>query len=315
MLQTEIAGANTISPVIPPYQTQQFLSSFIATEEQVLELMKGVDTSKACGYDGDSNRIIKMCSDGFRVYFTRFINMSFSLGHFPSKWKLANVIPIFKNDNRQLKVNCRPVSLLASFSKICEKVVFFYMYSFSMEIGFLYKLQSGFRPGDSAINQLIFFVHKIYEALESGREVGAVFVDISKAFDKVWHADLLCKSEALGVQLPLLQWFESYLLNRKQRVVIEGQSFHWRTINSGVPQGSVIGPLLFLIYIYDIADDLASLPLIYADDTTLFEIVDEPAASAGRLNSDPNMISEWADKCLVTMNPVKSRNVVFFSQA
>ena len=77
MLQTEIAGANTISPVIPPYQTQQFLSSFIATEEQVLELMKGVDTSKA-GYDGDSNRIIKMCSDGFRVYFTRFINVFFT---------------------------------------------------------------------------------------------------------------------------------------------------------------------------------------------------------------------------------------------
>ena len=249
------------------------------------------------------------------VSISLVLSMSFSLGHFPSKWKLANVIPIFKNDNRQLKVNCRPVSLLASFSKICEKVVFFYMYSFSMEIGFLSKLQSGFRPGDSAINQLIFFVHKIYEALESGREVGAVYVDISKAFDKVWHADLLCKSEALGVQLPLLQWFESYLLNRKQRVVIEGQSFHWRTINSGVPQGSVIGPLLFLIYIYDIADDLASLPLIYADDTTLFEIVDEPAASSGRLNSDPNMISEWADKCLVTMNPVKSRNVVFFSQA
>ena len=89
VLQTEIAGANTISPVIPPYQTQQFLSSFIATEEQVLELMKGVDTSKACGYDGDSNRIIKMCSDGFHVYFIRFINMSFSLGHFPSEWKFC----------------------------------------------------------------------------------------------------------------------------------------------------------------------------------------------------------------------------------
>ena len=103
---------------MPPYQTQQFSSSFIATEEQVLELMKGVDTSKACGYDGVNYRIIKMCSDGFHVYFTRFVNMSFSLGHFPSEWKLANVILIFKNDNRQLKVNCRPVPLLASFSKI-----------------------------------------------------------------------------------------------------------------------------------------------------------------------------------------------------
>ena len=114
-------------PVIPPYQTQQFLSPFIATEEQVFELMTGVDTSKACGYDGINNRIVKMCSDGFHVYFTRFINMSFSLGHFHCEWKLANVILIFKNDNRQLKVNCGPVSLLASFSKICEKVVFFYL--------------------------------------------------------------------------------------------------------------------------------------------------------------------------------------------
>ena len=83
-------------PVIPPYQTQQFLSPFIATEEQVLEVMTGVDTSKACGYDGVNNRIIKMCSDGFHVYFTRFINMSFSLSHFHCEWKLANVILIFK---------------------------------------------------------------------------------------------------------------------------------------------------------------------------------------------------------------------------
>ena len=89
--------------------------------------MTGVDTSKVCGYDGVNNRIVKMCSDGFHVYFTRFINMSFSLGHFHCEWKLANVILIFKNDNRQLKVNCGPVSLLASFSKICEKVVFFYL--------------------------------------------------------------------------------------------------------------------------------------------------------------------------------------------
>ena len=91
----------------------------------------------------------------------------------------------------------------------------------------------------------------------------------------------------------------------------EGQSSDLRTVNSGVPQGSGIGPLPFLIYINDITDDLASLPLIYANDTTLFETVDEPAVSAGRLNSDLNKISEWADKWLVTMNPVNSRNVVF----
>ena len=311
VLQTELPLANAIPPIIQPYQTQQFLSNIIATEEQVLELMKGVDISKACGYDGIGNKIIKLCSEGFHVYFTYFINLSLSLGQYPSAWKLANVIPLFKNDNPQHKVNYRPVSLLASFSKICERVVFFHLYNFLMETGFLYKFQSGFRPGDSTINQLIFLVHKIYEALEDGKEVRAVFLDISKAFDKVWHAGLLRKLEALGVQSPLLQWFESYLCNRKQRVVIEGQCSDWRTITSGVPQGSVLGPLLFLIYINDITDDLASLPLIYADDTTLLEIVDDPVVSAGRLNSDLHKISVWADKWLVTMNPVKSRNVIF----
>ncbi|XP_015779033.1 PREDICTED: uncharacterized protein LOC107356917 [Acropora digitifera] len=256
VLQTELPLANAIPPIIQPYQTQQFLSNIIATEEQVLELMKGVDISKACGYDGIGNKIIKLCSEGFHVYFTYFINLSLSLGQYPSAWKLANVIPLFKNDNPQHKVNYRPVSLLASFSKICERVVFFHLYNFLMETGFLYKFQSGFRPGDSTINQLIFLVHKIYEALEDGKEVRVVFLDISKAFDKEWHAGLLRKLEALGVQSPLLQWFESYLCNRKQRVVIEGQCSDWRTITSGVPQGSVLGPLLFLIYINDITDDL-----------------------------------------------------------
>ena len=105
------------------------------------------------------------------------------------------------------------------------------------------------------------------------------------------------------------------MCNRKQRVVIEGEYSHWRTIKSGVLQGSVLGPLLFLSYINDITDDLASLPLIYADDTTLLEIVDDPVISAGRLNSDLNKIAVWPDKWLVTMNPVKSCNVVFFREA
>ena len=127
----------------------------------------------------------------------------------------------------------------------------------------------------------------------------------------MWHAGLLHKLEALGVQSRLLKWFKSYLRSRKQRVVIEGQCSDWRTINSGVPQGSVLGLLLFLFCINNITDDLASLPLIYADDTTLLEIVDDTAVSAGHLNSDLNKIAVLADKWLVTMNPVKSRNVVF----
>ena len=218
-------------------------------------------------------------------------------------WMDSKVHLAIRRQDRQLKEDYHPVSLLPSFSKICERVVFFHLYNFLMEIGFLYKFHSGFRPGDSTINQLIFLVHKIYEALEGGKEVRVVFLGISKAFDKVWHAGLLCKLEALGIQSPLLKWFDNYLYNQKQRVVIEVQCSDWRSINSGVPHGSVLGLLLFLIYMYinDITDDLASLPLIYADDTTLLEIVDDPAVSAGRLSSDLNKIAVWADKWLVTI--------------
>ena len=158
---------------------------------------------------------------------------------------MANAVPIFKKGNSQLKVNYRHISLLPCLSKICEKVVFVRLYNFLLEIGYLYKLQSGFRPGDSTVNNLLYFAHQIYCIFEAGKEVRIVFLDISKAFDKVWHAGLLKKLEALGIRNPLLQWFKSYLQDRTQRVVIEGQSSDWRSVNSGVPQGSVWGLFYF----------------------------------------------------------------------
>ena len=252
------------------------------------------------------NKIIKICSAGLYQFFTKFINLSFALSQYPSKWKLANVIPLFKKDDRQIKTNYRPVSLLPCLSKTCEKILFIRLYNFLLEIGFLYKFQSGFRPGDSTVNQLLYLVHQIYHAFENGKEVRTVYLDISKAFDRVWHAGLLKKLEALGIRNPLLQWIESYLQNRKQRVVIDGQSSEWKNISSGVPQGSVLGPILFLIYINDITDDLVTNPFIYTDDTTLLEVVSDPVISTDRLNNDLVKISEWSDRWLMTMNPSKT---------
>ena len=141
---------------------------------------------------------------------------------------------ILRRNNRQLKSNYRPVSLLNAFSKIIEKVLFIRLYNFLLDISFLNALQSGFRPGDSTVNQLVYLVHN-----------EMVYLDISKAFDRVWHKGLLYKLESIGIRDPLVSWFKSYLSHRKQRVVIDGQSSNWSNVSAGVSQGSVLGLLLF----------------------------------------------------------------------
>ena len=180
-----------------------------------------------------------------------------------------------------------------------------------MEIHFLNPFQSGFRPGDSTVNQLVFIIHKIYQALEQGKEVRMVFLDISKAFDKVWHKELFCKLESLGVRDHLLKWIKSYLSERMQRIVIDDQSSDWMQIDAGVPQGSVLCPLLFLIYINDITSDLQSDSFLYADDTSLLEVVDDPTLTANNLNNDLERINAWTRDWLVTINPDKTKSIIF----
>ena len=168
-----------------------------------------------------------------------------------------------------------------------------------------------FRPGDSTVNQLIFMVHTMYEALEHSSEVHMVFLDISKAFDKVWHKGLLFKLERLGVRDPLLSWFRSYLTNRRQRVVIDGTVSDWKYVQAGLPQGSVLGLLLFLVYINYITDSIQSTCFLYADDTSLLEIVEDPQLTSAKLNSDLTNISKWTRNWLVTINPNKTEAMIF----
>ena len=169
----------------------------------------------------------------------------------------------------------------------------------------------GFCSSDSTVMQLVYIVNKIYDCLDRGNEVRAVFLDISKAFDKVWHAGLLAKMKNLGVGGTLLNWFESYPKSRQQRVVIEGSSSSWKEVKAGVPQGSVLGPLLFLIYINDIQQNIDSDCFIFADDTMLLEEVFSPQSAARSLNKDLNSISLWSNRWLVTMNASKTKSMTF----
>ena len=146
-------------------------------------------------------------------------------------------------------------------------------------------------------------------ALDSGKEVRVVFCDISKAFDRVWHKGLIRMFKAAGITDTLLKWFKSYLDGRKQRVVIPGAKSDWSFIQAGVPQGSILGPLLFLIFINDIVTDIGANIRLFADDTSLYIIVEHPDTAALCLNNDLQTITVWAHKWLVTFNPLKTESL------
>ena len=173
----------------------------------------------------------------------------------------------------------------------------------------LSSLQSGFLPGDSTVNQLTFLYNTFCHALDSGKEERAVFCDISKAFDRVWHAGLLVKLHAAGVTGNVHAWFADYLSDSK-RVILPGAVSDWASIRAGVPQGSILGPLLFLLYINDIEHDIGSNIRLFADDTGLFIIVDDPVTAAGCINTDLVRISKWASTWLVTFNPAKTETLL-----
>ena len=170
---------------------------------------------------------------------------SFDKHKVPAIWKKANVTPIFKKGDKSDANNYRPVSLLSVPGKLLEKIVFKHIFNHLRDNAILSQWQSGFLPGCSTICQLLEIYHKFCHSVESGKEVRVIFLDISRAFDRVWHAGLLYKLKRIGIDGCLLEWIKDYLKDRQQRVCLEGVFSDWCSILAGVPQGSILGPLLF----------------------------------------------------------------------
>ena len=171
------------------------------------------------------------------------------------------------------------------------------MFEFFTENELISHNQSGFKPGDSCISQLLFIPH------DDGLETRAAFLDIAKAFDKVWHEGLLYKLKQNGISGNLLNVIADFLYQRKQRVVLNGQHSSWTNVQAGVPQGSILGPLFFLIYINDLSDDLTLNPKLFADDTSLFSVVQKIKSTANNLNSALMKISDWTFQWKMRFNP------------
>ena len=267
-------------------------------------MLKSLDSNKATGPDELGNKLLKLVSTEISPILTRIFNKSFTDGKFPEIWKIANVLPLYKKGEKNSVKNYRPISLLPCISKLLEKNVYNRIYTYLKRKNFIYKFQSGFQENDSTINQLTYDLDKIYQYIDRGSDLIGVFLDFSKAFDKVWHKGLLFKLKKAGTSGNLHKWLESYISNRKQRVIIDGMTSDYQYLSAGVPQGSVLGPLLFIIYINDIADNLQSQTCVYADDTALFVPTFKNANQAVQtLNEELQKILDWCNLWKVELHP------------
>ena len=190
------------------------------------------------------------------------------------------------------------------------------MFEFFIENELISPNQSGFKPGDSCTNQLLAITHEIYKSFDESFEVRGVFLDISKAFDKVWHECLIFKLKQNGISGNLINLLCDFLKNRKQRVLLNGQVSGWPDVKAGVPQGSILGPLLFLIYTNDLSKGLSSNAKLFADDTSLFSVIHDSNTSARELNNDLAKINRWAFQWKMSFNPdpKKQAQEVIFSR-
>lgn len=280
-------------------------------EEEVLKIIHQLKISSA-GWDSIDSCVVKKTCLSFIFPLTHVMNLSLMRGIVPIELKIARVLPLFKSGDTMLFSNYRPVSVLPLFSKILERLMYTRLLSFVNKHNILYKFQFGFRKGHSPNLALIYLIDRITSALEKGDYVLGIFLDFSKAFDTVDHQILFKKLEYYGVRGCALDWFKSYLKNREQFVVYNGVSSNKSKISCGVPQGSILGPLLFLIYVNDLADVSEELfSLLFADDSNIFLSGTNIDSLIESMNKEMLKVVKWLQINKLSLNLKKTHFMIF----
>ena len=281
-------------------------------ENEICKIISQFKIDKATGPCSIPSKILNLIKFEISKPLSLIINLSFETGIHPDKLKTAQVIPVFKKGSKLLTSNYRPISLLSNLNKIFEKAMYTRIYNFLNNQNCFYPLQFGFREKHSTDHALISIIDKINEALDKKKIACGIFVDFQKPFDTVNHDILLKKLSHYGIRNNVNDWFKSYLHERKQYVSILGYDSPLSTVYHGVPQGSVLGPLLFLIYINDLNKAIKySTTYHFADDTNMLRIANSYREIEKQLNIDLKNLYSWLLANKISLNATKTEILYF----
>ena len=296
--------------------TSCFSFSMVDTNT-VTNILKNFKPKSSKGWDGISMKILKFIASILAEPLKLLINQSLMTNIFPTKLKIAKILPLLKKPNNYQIDNFRPISLLPCISKVIEKCVFNQVYEYFERNKLIYGSQYGYRKSHSTETACLELVDKLHKQLDTSQSPFCVFIDLSKAFDTINHAILLSKLKYYGLDDNAVAWFNSYLTNRKQFVEVEGVKSEISDISTGVPQGSTLGPLLFIIYMNDI-NDVSNLfeTILFADDTflnsimSLFPMNDNHKKSQA-INKELHKITDWLRANKLSLNVKKTKYMLF----
>ena len=292
-----------------PYVTREghiTVTSTVKITEDVFETLSALKPNKSPGPDGIHPKVLRELADVIATPLNIIYNKSLSTGKIPESWKKANITPIYKKGNRHLPSNYRPISLTPVASKVMETLIRNALVAHMKENGLFANQQNGFMAGRSCTTQLLSTLDQWTRALDEDYCLDAIFLDFQKAFDTVPHHRLIRKLHGYGIDGALLEWIKSFLADRQQCVVVNGQKSAWTPVLSGVPQGSVLGPILFVIYINDLPEESTSDIQLFADDTKVYRTIRTPEDCL-QLQRDLDNLQAWATRWQMKFHPQKCK--------
>ena len=280
--------------------------------DEIIKIIKLLNSNKSLGPNSIPVHLIKCNADIISPPLSLLINQSFQQGTFPEICKIAKVIPVYKKGDKTLCSNNRPISLLSIFSKIFEKCIYSRFYQFLTKHNLIYKKQFGFRTNHSTNHAMVSLIETIKYYLDNGDYVCEVFIDLQKAFDTVDHEILLHKLFCYGIRSIANDWIRSFLTNRKQYVCVNGSMSALEVVTCGVPQGSTLGPLLFLIYINDLNEVFNNITVHhFADDTNLIFASKNPSTIETVMNFELKHLVNWLKDNKLSLNVSKTELIIF----